>query len=101
MMGRHILELEAEAWLRRARRLREASKFDDAEQQTLIALAEDCEVRVVPTRNLPQGISALLAFDPGAGLDENVDGSPYDVCLWHLADHLDGRCSGRQLTQSR
>jgi hypothetical protein len=36
-------------------------------------LAEDCEVRVVPTRNLPQGISALLAFDPGAGLDENVE----------------------------
>jgi hypothetical protein len=34
-------------------------------------------------------------------LDENVDGSPYDVCLWHLADQLDGRCSGRQLTQSR
>ncbi len=29
-------------------------------------LAEGCEVRVVPTRNLPQGISALLAFDPDA-----------------------------------
>jgi DAK2 domain fusion protein YloV len=35
-------------------------------------LAEDCEVRVVPTRNLPQGISALLAFDPAADLEENV-----------------------------
>jgi DAK2 domain fusion protein YloV len=32
-------------------------------------LAEDCEVRVVPTRNLPQGISALLAFDPAADLE--------------------------------
>jgi len=53
MMGHHILELEAEAWLRRARRLREASKFDDAEQQTLIALAEDCEAiarRIVSRR---------------------------------------------------
>jgi uncharacterized protein len=36
-------------------------------------LAESCEVRVVPTRNLPQGIAALLAFDPTAGLDENCD----------------------------
>ena len=36
-------------------------------------LADGCEVRVVPTRNLPQGISALLAFDPAADLDENVD----------------------------
>jgi DAK2 domain fusion protein YloV len=35
-------------------------------------LAEDCEVRVVPTRNLPQGISALLAFDPASSLDENA-----------------------------
>ncbi len=34
-------------------------------------LADGCEVRVVPTRNLPQGISALLAFDPSATLDEN------------------------------
>ena len=36
-------------------------------------LAESCEVRVVPTTNLPQGIAALLAFDPSAGLDENCD----------------------------
>ena len=36
-------------------------------------LAEGCEVRVVPTRNLPQGISALLAFDPEAGLDDNCE----------------------------
>ena len=30
-------------------------------------------MRVVPTRNLPQGISALLAFDPAASLDENAE----------------------------
>jgi DAK2 domain fusion protein YloV len=36
-------------------------------------LADGCEVRVVPTRNLPQGISALLAFDPGASIDENTE----------------------------
>jgi uncharacterized protein len=36
-------------------------------------LAEECEVRVVPTRNLPQGISALLAFDPAASLEENSE----------------------------
>lgn len=36
-------------------------------------LADGCEVRVVPTRNLPQGISALLAFDPSSGLEENVE----------------------------
>src|SRR3984957_3814741 len=36
-------------------------------------LAEGCEVGVVPTRNLPQGISALLAFDPAADLAENAE----------------------------
>jgi uncharacterized protein len=30
-------------------------------------------VRVVPTRNLPQGISAMLAYDPGSGIDANVE----------------------------
>jgi len=34
-------------------------------------LADGVQVRVVPTRNLPQGISALLAFDGSAGLEEN------------------------------
>jgi hypothetical protein len=33
-------------------------------------------------------------------LDENVDGSPYDFCLWHEADHLDGVLRGQLLTQS-
>ncbi|HEV3123841.1 MAG TPA: DAK2 domain-containing protein [Candidatus Dormibacteraeota bacterium] len=36
-------------------------------------LAPDVDVRVVPTRNLPQGISALLALDPEAPLDGNCD----------------------------
>jgi DAK2 domain fusion protein YloV len=36
-------------------------------------LVDDCEVRVVPTRNLPQGISALLALEPDAGLAANVE----------------------------
>jgi len=36
-------------------------------------LAEGCEVRVVPTRNLPQGISALLAFDATASIAENAE----------------------------
>jgi DAK2 domain fusion protein YloV len=35
------------------------------------ALAGEQEVKVVPTRNLPQGISALLAFDVRADVDSN------------------------------
>jgi len=35
------------------------------------ALAEGISVRVVPTRNLPQGVSALLALDADATIDEN------------------------------
>ncbi len=34
-------------------------------------LVDDVEVRVVPTHNLPQGITALLALEPDAGLDAN------------------------------
>ena len=34
-------------------------------------LADGHEVTVVPTRNLPQGICALLAFDPTADLETN------------------------------
>jgi DAK2 domain fusion protein YloV len=37
------------------------------------ALADGCDVRVLPTRNLPQGISALLAYDPGATIADNWD----------------------------
>jgi dihydroxyacetone kinase-like predicted kinase len=37
------------------------------------ALAGGSDVRVLPTRSLPQGISALLAFDPAADIDSNVE----------------------------
>jgi hypothetical protein len=45
MMEHEVIELEAEAWLRRAGRLRDASrlKFDPSEREVLTALAEDCE----------------------------------------------------------
>ena len=43
MMDHDVLEFEAEAWLRRAGRLRKAAEADAAERQNLIALAEDCE----------------------------------------------------------
>jgi hypothetical protein len=35
------------------------------------SLIDGCEVRVVPTRNLPQGISALLALEADLSLDAN------------------------------
>jgi dihydroxyacetone kinase-like predicted kinase len=35
-------------------------------------LAEGIKVSVIPTLNMPQGISALLAFDPNRGADENA-----------------------------
>lgn len=39
-----------------------------------VPLAEDREVIVIPTKTIPQGISALLAFDPDSeDLDEAVD----------------------------
>jgi fatty acid kinase len=36
-------------------------------------VADGCDVHVVPTRNLPQGISALLAYDPAATVEANRD----------------------------
>ena len=36
-------------------------------------LISDSEVRVVPTRNLPQGITALLALEPDTTLDANCE----------------------------
>jgi DAK2 domain fusion protein YloV len=39
--------------------------------QQVDALAPDVAVRVVPTRSLPQGITALLALDPGGDLASN------------------------------
>lgn len=42
-----------------------------AEQAAELA---DEDVIVVPSKTVPQGMSALLAFNPGAGLEENKDG---------------------------
>jgi DAK2 domain fusion protein YloV len=39
--------------------------------QQVDALAGSVEVRVVPSRSLPQGISAMLALDPEDGIDAN------------------------------
>jgi uncharacterized protein len=41
--------------------------------QQVDELATDCDVRVVPTRNVPQGISALLAYDPSADVEANAE----------------------------
>ena len=40
-----------------------------AEQAVPLA---DREVRVIPTRTLPQGISAMLSFDPDADVEDNL-----------------------------
>lgn len=42
-----------------------------AEQAALIC--EDKKIVVVPTRSVPQGISALLAFDPDAEVEDNKE----------------------------
>lgn len=41
-----------------------------AAEQT-VPLAEDREVVVLPTKTIPQGLAAMLAFDPDAGAEEN------------------------------
>lgn len=43
-----------------------------AAEQT-IPLVEDREVIIVPTRTIPQGISAMLVFDPDSDVVSNVD----------------------------
>lgn len=43
-----------------------------AAQQT-VALCEDREVIIVPTRTIPQGMSAMLVFDPDADVETNVE----------------------------
>ena len=43
-----------------------------AAQQT-VALVEDREVIIVPTRTIPQGLSAMLVFDPEADSEVNVE----------------------------
>ena len=39
--------------------------------EQVIPLATDREAVVLPTRTIPQGISAMLAFDPDCGAEEN------------------------------
>jgi DAK2 domain fusion protein YloV len=41
--------------------------------QQVDQLAETIDVQVVPTRNLPQGISAMLALDPAADTEANCE----------------------------
>lgn len=43
-----------------------------AAEQT-VPLAEDREVIVLPTKTIPQGLSAMLAFDPDASVEENQE----------------------------
>ena len=43
-----------------------------AAEQT-IALVEDREVIIVPTRTIPQGLSAMLVFDPDCDAETNVE----------------------------
>ena len=43
-----------------------------AAEQT-VALVEDREVIIVPTRTIPQGLSAMLVFDPDCDAATNVD----------------------------
>lgn len=43
-----------------------------AAQQT-IALIEDREVIIIPTKTVPQGLSAMLVFDPDADGTDNLD----------------------------
>ena len=43
-----------------------------AAEQT-VALAEDREVIIVPTRTIPQGLSAMLVFDPDCDAEVNVE----------------------------
>ena len=43
-----------------------------AAEQT-VALVEDREVVIVPTRTIPQGLSAMLVFDPDCDAETNVE----------------------------
>ena len=42
-----------------------------AAEQT-IPLAKDRKVVVLPTRTIPQGLSAMLAYDPDASIERNT-----------------------------
>lgn len=37
-------------------------------------LVSDKKVTVIPTRSVPQGLAAMMAFDEGSSLDKNIDG---------------------------
>ena len=37
------------------------------------SLAQDCEVRVIPTKTIPQGITALLNYSPDSTPEENIE----------------------------
>ncbi len=53
-----------------------------AAEQT-IPLAEDREVIVLPTKTIPQGLSAMLAFDPDSSAEENQE------AMLEAASHVD------------
>ena len=53
-----------------------------AAEQT-IPLAKDREVIVLPTRTIPQGLAAMLAFDPDAGAEQNQE------AMLEAASHVD------------
>ncbi|WP_322174554.1 DAK2 domain-containing protein [Acutalibacter caecimuris] len=53
-----------------------------AAEQT-IPLADDREVIVLPTRTIPQGLAAMLAVDPDAGVEEN------HAAMLEAAGHVD------------
>lgn len=53
-----------------------------AAEQT-VPLATDREVTVIPTRTIPQGISAMLAFDPDADAETNQE------AMLEAASHVD------------
>lgn len=53
-----------------------------AAEQT-IPLAEDREVIVLPTKTIPQGLAAMLAFDPDSSAEEN------QTAMMEAASHVD------------
>ncbi len=45
------------------------------------ALVEDCKVIVVPTKTVPQGITAMLAYNPEASAEDNLAQMQEDISL--------------------
>ena len=48
-----------------------------------VSMATDREIVVIPTRSIPQGLSAMLAFDPDLGAEEN------QAAMLEAASHVD------------